>query len=167
MYQAEVAEWVGADAINIHGGGGYGDKRAAQARLAREIDKLPDFVRSRLTFENDDRVFTPEDIYPVCRDMEIPLVYDVHHHRCLGDGNSIEKTTDLALKTWDREPLFHVSSPLNGWDSKNPTPHHDYLDPGDFPGYWRNLGKTMNLTIEIEAKAKEIAILKLKKDLSL
>jgi len=28
-YQAEVAEWVGADVINIHAGGAYGDKRAA------------------------------------------------------------------------------------------------------------------------------------------
>ena len=28
-YQTEVAEWVGADVINIHGGGAYGDKSLA------------------------------------------------------------------------------------------------------------------------------------------
>ena len=27
-YQAEVAEWVGADVINIHAGGAYGDEKA-------------------------------------------------------------------------------------------------------------------------------------------
>ncbi len=30
-YQSEVAEWVGADTINIHGGGAYGDKASAFA----------------------------------------------------------------------------------------------------------------------------------------
>ena len=28
-YQSEVAEWVAADVINVHGGGSYGDKRTA------------------------------------------------------------------------------------------------------------------------------------------
>ncbi len=32
-YQAEVAEWVGADVINIHGGGAFGDKPAALERF--------------------------------------------------------------------------------------------------------------------------------------
>ena len=30
-YQAEVAEWVGADVMNIHGGGAFGDKRKSLA----------------------------------------------------------------------------------------------------------------------------------------
>ena len=30
-YQAEVAEWVGADVVNIHGGGAFGDKQKALA----------------------------------------------------------------------------------------------------------------------------------------
>ncbi len=28
-YQAEVAEWVGADVVNVHGGGAFGDKQKA------------------------------------------------------------------------------------------------------------------------------------------
>ncbi|MEZ4579620.1 MAG: hypothetical protein R2875_16900 [Desulfobacterales bacterium] len=59
VYQAEVAQWVGADGINIHGGGAYGDKPAALKRLAKEIEKLPAAVRTRLTLENDDRILHP------------------------------------------------------------------------------------------------------------
>ncbi len=162
VYQAEAAKWVGADVINIHGGGAYGDKPAALKRLATEIEKLPDAVRARLTLENDDRTYTPADLLPVCRDLEIPLVYDVHHHRCLPDGISVEKTTTAALETWPREPLFHVSSPLNGWTGKNPAPHHDYINAADFPDCWKHL----DITVEIEAKAKELAIFKLQKDLA-
>lgn len=157
VYQAEVAGWVHADVINIHGGGMYGDKKTALQRLAREIERLPDTVRSRLTLENDDRSYTPKDLLPVCRDLEIPLVYDVHHHRCLPDGVSIEKTTRQALRTWNREPLLHISSPLHGWRKGDPRLHHDYINPDDFPVCWKKL----DVTVEIEAKAKETAVLQL------
>ena len=128
-------------------------------RLAGQIEKLPDSVRTRLTLENDDRVYTPLDLLPLCRSLEIPLVYDVHHQRCLADGIGIEETTERVLKTWKREPLFHVSSPLKGWKSKGVHKHHDYIDPGDFPPCWLPL----DITVEVEAKAKELAVLKLKK----
>ncbi|MBL8828937.1 MAG: UV DNA damage repair endonuclease UvsE, partial [Planctomycetaceae bacterium] len=61
-YQAEVAEWIGADVINIHGGGAYGDKPAALERFARCLDRLPPRVRERLTIENDDVTYTPRDL---------------------------------------------------------------------------------------------------------
>ena len=161
IYQAEVAQWVNADVINIHGGGAYGNKSASLRHLRKYIEQLPEAVRSRLTLENDDRVYTPGDLLPVCNDMDIPLVYDVHHHRCLPDGNSIEAITEMAVDTWNREPLFHLSSPREGWESKNPRNHHDFIDADDFPPCWMNL----DITVEVEAKAKELAVLKLKKDL--
>ena len=161
IYQAEVAKWVNADVINIHGGGAYGDKRASMGHLRKRIGQLPETVRSRLTLENDDRVYTPKDLLPVCRDMGIPLVYDVHHHRCLPDGSCVEATTELAIDTWNREPLFHFSSPKHGWESGKPGSHHDYIDADDFPVCWTNL----DITVEVEAKAKEYAVLKLKQDL--
>jgi len=160
-YQAEVAEWVGADVINIHAGGAYGNKEEALTRLARQIRSLPQNVRRRLTLENDDRLYTPSDLLPVCKKLRIPLVYDLHHHRCLPDGCNVEDTTRQALKTWNREPLFHISSPLNFWQNGNPRNHHDYINPEDFPESWLNL----NITVEVEAKAKELAVLKLIKDI--
>jgi UV DNA damage endonuclease len=159
-YQAEVAEWVGADTINIHGGGAYGDKTTALGVLRRNIEKLPDPVRSRLTLENDDKVYTPADLLPVCADTGVPLVYDVHHHRCLRDGLSVAEATEQARATWRAEPLFHISSPLEGWSGPKPQRHHDYIDPADFPQEW--LG--WPLTVEVEAKAKELAVARLLED---
>jgi UV DNA damage endonuclease len=156
-YQAEVAEWVGADTLNIHGGGAYGNKGGALGVLRKTIERLPEAVRSRLTLENDDKVYTPTDLLPVCRDTGVPLVYDVHHHRCLPDSASVEEMTHLAASTWSREPLFHISSPLDGWGGKKPERHHDYINPEDFPPAW--LG--WPLTVEVEAKAKELAVLRL------
>lgn len=160
-YQAEVADWIGADTLNLHGGGVYGDKTSALVTLRRHIDRLPAPVRSRLTLENDDKVYTPADLLPVCTDTGIPLVYDVHHHRCLPDGLSVAETTQRARNTWKTEPLFHLSSPLEGWDGPQPERHHDYIDPKDFPREW--LG--WPLTVEVEAKAKELAVARLLDDL--
>lgn len=157
-YQAEVAEWVGADTINLHGGGAYGDKPAALRALVQNIERLPAPVRSRLTLENDDKIYTPRDLLPVCEATKTPLVYDVHHHRCLADDLSTEEATERATATWrGREPLFHLSSPLEGWSGPKPERHHDYVDPADFPGAWHE----RTLTVEVEAKAKELAVLKL------
>jgi UV DNA damage endonuclease len=156
-YQAEVAEWIGADVLNIHGGGAYGNKPQALDDFARSLERLSERARKRLTVENDDKIFTPADLLPLCRSEGLPLVYDVHHHRCHGDGLDEAAATQAAAETWDREPLFHISSPLEGWAGPKPERHHDFIDPGDWPECWSHL----DLTVEVEAKAKERAVLQL------
>jgi UV DNA damage endonuclease len=100
----------------------------------------------------------------LCGHHSLPLVYDVHHHRCNPDGLSIEEATELAAATWEsagREPYCHLSSPRAGWQEGNPRPHADYIDLADFPDCWQ--GRSM--TVDIEAKARELAVLKLMEDL--
>jgi UV DNA damage endonuclease len=160
-YQAEVADWIGADVVNIHAGGAYGDKSKSLERLRKNLDRLSPAVRERLTLENDDKIYTPEEILPLCEKEKIPLVYDIHHHRVHKDNLSEREATKRALATWNREPLFHISSPLYGWDGPTPFKHHDYIDILDFPDFWIDL----DITVEIEAKAKELAIAKLIKRL--
>jgi len=160
--QAEIAEWTNADTINIHGGGGYGDKAAALERFRRNLDRLSARTRARLTVENDDKTFTPAELLPLCLREGIPLVYDVHHHRCLPDGWSVAQASEAARSTWkQREPLFHLSSPVNGWSGPKPESHHDYINCIDFPQEWR----TLAITVEVEAKAKELAVARLQRDL--
>lgn len=162
QYHYEVARWVNADVINLHGGGAYGNKVEALKRLTKVIRTLPKGLKKLLTLENDDRLFTPEDLVPVCDATGVSLVYDIHHHRCLPDGLSAREATELALSTWTREPLFHVSSPAAPWGQGDNRPHHDFIDPQDFPCEWIDL----DATVEIEAKAKELAIEQLMTDFS-
>jgi len=165
-YQGELAERVDAEVINIHGGGVYGNKAEALARLRRNIEKLPQIVRHRISLENDDVSFSPADLLPLCESMHIPLAYDVHHHRCLPDGLTEKEVSDRVVALWQslgREPYFHLSSPKNGWRDGSPKPHADYIDPADFPEHWRDLP----VTVDIEAKAKELAVLRLMRDLEI
>jgi UV DNA damage endonuclease len=164
-FQAVVAELVGADQLTLHVGGATGGKEAAVERLLRGIDGLSDRARARLAFENDDRLFAPADLLPICAAAGVALVYDSHHHRCNPDGLSVEEATLAAARTWagrdpalgvaSDEPYFHVSSPRDGWDAKNPRPHADMLDPADVPRLWT----LMACTVDVEAKEKERAVL--------
>jgi UV DNA damage endonuclease len=161
-YQGLLAEYLGAETITLHGGGKYDAKESALRRITDNFHRLSPRVSSRLAIENDDKVYTVRDLIPICTKLNIPLVYDVHHHRCNPDGLSVEQATELALESWarvGREPYFHLSSPKNGWRTDRPEPHADYIDPADFPDCWKNL----RITVDIEAKAKELAVLALKK----
>ena len=154
-FQARLAALIGADTLVLHGGSMTGGRDAALERLARGIDRLGDQARARLALENDDRQFTPSDLLPLARARDVPLVYDVHHHRCHPDGLDVEAATDAAAETWgEREPWAHISSPRDGWSAPNPRPHADHIDPADFPPAW--LGR--RLTVDVEAKAKERAV---------
>jgi UV DNA damage endonuclease len=158
-FQCEVAEVVGADTVTLHAGSGAGGKPAALDRLARTIDTLSDRARARLALENDDRSFTPAMLLPLCERLGVPLVYDVHHHRCNPDGIDVDDASMRAAATWRaREPYFHVSSPRAGLDGGDLRPHADYVNPADVPEIWRS----MRLTVDVEAKAKERAVLALR-----
>lgn len=157
-HQAEIAELVGAEQLTLHGGGGKPDKQAALARLERGLDRLSDRARSLIALENDDRIFHVEDLLPVCRRAGLPLVYDVHHHRCLPDRLDVDEATELTARTWgQREPWAHLSSPRYGWRSTKPGVHADFIRPRDVPPSW--IGR--RLTVDVEAKAKELAVLRL------
>ncbi|HEY8377162.1 MAG TPA: UV DNA damage repair endonuclease UvsE [Nannocystis sp.] len=158
-YMAEVADLIGAEQLTIHGGGGKDNKSAALARLARGLDRLSPRARALVVLENDDRLYTVEDLLPLCTAAAIPLVYDVHHHRCNPDRLGIEAATDLAAATWGpREPWAHISSPAVPWSTPGDhRPHADYIDPADLPPAW--IGRRM--TVDVEAKAKEAAVLRL------
>ena len=57
--------------------------------------------------------------------------------------------------------MFHISSPIDGWSGPKPERHNDFINIEDFPSCWKNGA----LTVEVEAKAKEAAVLKLKREL--
>ena len=157
-YQALVSEIIGAEQLTLHGGGAFGDKSSALKRLVAGLARLSPRARKLIALENDDRVYTPADLLPVCEGEGIRFIYDVHHHRCLPDGMSEEEATERCRRSWGERPAwFHLSSPLNGWKKGDPRNHHDYINPKDVPLFWLGL----NATVDVEAKAKELAVIRL------
>ena len=162
-YQGELAELVGADVLCLHVGGVSGGVDAAVSRFERGLERVSARVRDRLAVENDDRLFTVREVAALSRRTGLPLIYDVHHHRCHPDGLSAAEATEELVATWNgREPYAHLSSPRDGWDATNPRPHAAYVDPADVPDAWLALPR---LTVDVEAKDKERAVVAIMREI--
>lgn len=144
------SEWA---TMNIHGG--KGDRLE---KLVASIEKLPENIRLRIAFENDEHAYSAAQILEVCRRASVPMVFDAHHHVCrekLDDYNheSVAEVFWAARETWKNpaHQLVHIS---NGRDRFQDRAHHDLVFT--MPEVFR-----FAPWIEVEAKHKEIAIEKL------
>ena len=149
--------------INIHIGGVYGDKESAMKRFCENFHRLPESVKSRLTVENDDKasMYSVKDLYEgVYREIGIPIVFDYHHHRFNTGGWSEKEALEMAMATWDVDvvPVVHYSESRNieqEDDKIRPQAHSDYVY--DYIDTYGN-----RVDIMVEAKAKELAVIKYK-----
>ena len=145
--------------INIHAGGTYGEKSEAMKRFIKNFHRLDETVKSRLVLENDDKPaqYGVEDLYEIWKECGTPITFDYHHHRCYNDPMPEKEALELAAKTWPTgiRQLCHYSSAkkLHEDASVIMRAHADYVyEPIEDYG--------MELDIEIEAKAKELAVQK-------
>ena len=145
--------------INIHIGASYGDRASAIDRWVKNFDLLPDSVKTRLTVENDDResLFSTKDLYDgIYKKLGTPIVFDYHHHKFRNDGESEEECHAMAFESWGKiRPCFHYSESAaqkEGADKKD-NAHSDYV-------YDKIEDYGKDFDVVIEAKAKELALLK-------
>ncbi len=145
------SEWA---TMTIHGG-----KADRADKLVETVEKLPDEIRNRIAFENDEYSYSSSEILDICRRAKVPMIFDAHHHVCrekLDDFNdkSIEEAFWAARETWanPENQLVHIS---NGRERFQDRSHSDLIF--NMPEVFR-----FAPWIEVEAKHKEIAIEKLK-----
>ena len=148
--------------INIHIGGAYGDKVSAMERFCENFHRLPDSVKTRLTVENDDKatMYSVKDLYEgvYCK-IGIPIVFDYHHHRFCDGGLTEEDALEVAISTWNNiVPVVHYS------ESRNIEQEDDKIRPQAHSDYVRDYIDTYGNRVDImvEAKAKELAVLRYK-----
>jgi UV DNA damage endonuclease len=151
--------------LNIHVGAAYGDKPFALDNFCRNFERLPENVRSRLTVENDDKqsLYSTKELYEgVYKRIGIPIVFDYHHHMLHPGEQTEQEALELALSTWPKSitPVVHYaesrSVEYNNPKIK-PQAHSDKII-----GPINDYGHCID--IMIEAKHKEQALLKYRKD---
>jgi len=190
-HQARLMEAMGLGpeaVVVLHMGGVYSDPHTSRERFAREIGALSPRVRCRLALENDDHRFSVADCLWAHRRTGLPLVFDYLHFRCHNpEGMSLSEALSSCLATWPEEiaPKVHFSSPRTATvmferrDAMSgqvrhrtrppqPTQHADYVDPfafADFLCAASNSG-TRAFDIMLEAKARDLALLRLREDMA-
>tara|TARA_Y100000022_G_scaffold75375_1_gene64978 strand:- start:261 stop:1175 length:915 start_codon:yes stop_codon:yes gene_type:complete len=168
-YHADVLDLMGLgknSVMVVHGGGMYGDKEKTKLRWCEQYQKLPENVKKRLVLENCEKSFSIKDCLEVSDKINIPIVFDTHHFECYKLLHPDEDFEDanvyipLILETWKKrgiKPKFHVSEQGSGRCGH----HSDYIK--EIPEYLLEIPEKYNVDIDImiEAKCKELAILKL------
>ncbi len=139
--------------VEIHGGkGGRAD------RLVENVSRLAEGVRSRIAFENDEYIYSAEEILDICRRAGVPMVFDAHHHVVHEgldsyDHPSVGEMVEAARTTW-ANPEWQLAHISNGRTRFGDRHHSDLI--ASMPEAYRRVP-----WIEVEAKHKELAIEKL------
>jgi UV DNA damage endonuclease len=147
-------------AINIHINTTAGGKEDAIQRFIKAFDTLDLSVKTRLTLENDDKKnqYSISDlVHGVSVHTGIPIVFDYHHHWCYEDPMLVEDALKLAATTWDIHgirQLTHYSSCKKLYEDATVVnrAHADYI-------YEKIESYGLNIDVDIEAKAKELALI--------
>lgn len=154
-------------AINIHVNTTQGGKEEAMQRFCDNFHLLDASVRKRLVVENDDKEsqYATEDLYQgVYNKIGVPITFDYHHHWCHPGELTQEEALKLASTTWPKgiTQLVHYSSCQMIHEDETQTnkrAHADYI-------YEHIETYGLTLDIELEAKAKELALQKYVKQFS-
>lgn len=180
---------LGDEAVVVtHVGGAYGDKAAGIERFVDRYVHLPEPTRRRLVVENDDITYSVADALEISSRCGIRVVFDNLHHFCNpGEGDRrlrMREAVERSLATWpkDQTPKIHYSSPrtesqgaarktgkagkMQGYVSAPDIRlHSDYINPMEFLYFMEKTQGLRPFDVMVESKAKDLAVLKLRKDL--
>ncbi len=191
LVQAQMLDIMeqGPEAVVVtHVGGVYGERDAARQRFIDHFKLLPEPARRRLVLENDDTSWGVDDVLKIHEATGIRCIFDHQHHSCINPAElSHEDACRKILATWpdNVRPKIHYSSPrlepriierrdkTTGKKVQNEAPplasqHADYVDDAVFIPFARKVAGDGPIPFDVmcEAKAKDLAVLKLREDLA-
>jgi len=171
--------------VITHVGGVYGDKEAARDRFIARYPELPKAVRARLVLENDETHYSLGDVLYISERTGIPICWDwLHHDANNPDRIPADEATRLVAATWPtgQQQKIHYSSQRRemrqiarknrqtGERVLTDAPpalgqHADDIDAAEFAAYLASVAD-VPFDIMLEAKHKDLAVLKLRADLA-
>ncbi|WP_172373563.1 UV DNA damage repair endonuclease UvsE [Sporosarcina jiandibaonis] len=146
----------------MHVGGNYKETEISLERFVDNWMDIPKRIQTMIMLENDDTSFMLEDTLYLCEKLDIPLVFDYHHHLAHHQDPNWEHNWDRVVQTWRNSPLpikMHISSPKSEKEYRH---HSDYIDVDMFFRFLKVIkGSIPQIDCMIEAKRKDEALFKL------
>jgi len=141
--------------LNIHLSNGK-DNIKNMDYFMSSLGKLTKATHGRLVFENEDKSFwTWQNILKYFPDY--PITLDFHHRNINNEGETVDEAIDNCVRTWKSvTPLMHISE---GKDAQLDRTHSDFVE--SLPEELLKYAINRPIDLEIEAKKKDLAVLKL------
>jgi len=156
-YHADLLDTMGLDSgakIQVHIGGVYGELERSRDRFIRRWGDLDPSIQGRLVIENDDQRFAIADCLAVSHETGIPVLFDVHHHRCHHHRETIPEVLARVLTTWQQDDGIMMVDYSTQHPGKRRGAHAEHIDTRDFLWF---LGESApyDMDIMLEIKDKE------------
>jgi UV DNA damage endonuclease len=152
-----LSNLVGNRILILHVGSSVGGKSIAIGRFIKNFDTLSEDIKAKIVIENDDKVFNAEDVLTLCEQLNLPMVLDIHHHRCNHENDNLQELIGRIKDTWKgQRPKIHLSSGRSCPTDKH---HADFID---FEDYKQAAALVKNdFDIMMECKEKDLAVLEI------
>src|SRR3954463_6441578 len=127
----------------LHVGGNYKETEKSLERFVDNWMVVPRSIQKMIILENDDTSFTLDDTLYLCEKLDIPLVFDYHHHLAHHRNENWEVNWDRVVATWKGSPLpikMHISSPKNEAEFRH---HSDNVDVDMFFRFLKEIKGTV------------------------
>jgi UV DNA damage endonuclease len=172
-YHHNLLTALGCDAkgkLTLHIGGVYGNKELAKEMFAKNFKLLDEGIRNRIIIENDDHNYTVEDVLDISREISVPVVFDILHHKNNPSIRQMDINSWLALckATWkksDGKQKVHYSQAQENGTKRA---HSYYIKAREFLDFYNDI-LDKDIDIMLEVKNKNLSAIKcnllLKEDL--
>jgi UV DNA damage endonuclease len=185
--QADLMDAMGLGpeaGVVVHVGGAAGGLDAGMDRFLAGFERLSERARDRLVIENDDRTYALSHVLGLHERTGLKVVWDILHHHCNDpDGIPDREALEAALATWPAgvTPKIHFSSPKTAMEERKKRvgrrverswvlpqlrAHADVIDPIAFEHFLRETAAGLDFDVMLEAKAKDLALLRLRAQLA-
>lgn len=152
----------------LHVGGNYKETENSLEQFVDNWMDVPRAIQKMIILENDDTSFTVDDTLYLCEKLDIPLVFDYHHHLAHHYNEKWNDKWDRIVATWKDSPLpikMHISSPKSEKEFRH---HSDYVDVEMFFRFLNEIkGTVPEIHCMIEAKKKDEALFHLMEEIKL
>jgi UV DNA damage endonuclease len=150
----------------MHVGGNYKESDVALERFVQNWAYVPVQIQKMIMLENDDTSFTMADALYLCEKLQIPLVFDYHHHLAYHHDKNWTQHWSRVVESWKQSPLplkMHISSPKNEKQFRN---HADYVDTDMFFDFLKEVkGSVEQIDCMIESKKKDLSLFQLMREI--
>ena len=129
-------------------------------RFKNNFNLLNENIKNKIIIENDDKNFNVYQTLKLCEEINVPMCLDYHHHLCNKCTKPIEKYLLRIYNTFKNiTPKMHYSSPKSKKEFRT---HNEYVNSNEFIMFLNKLKcYNINTDIMLEAKAKDLALVKL------
>lgn len=157
QHHYDFMQLLGISVMCLHVGGKAGGEEAGMERFIDNFARLPKHLQEVIYLENDDKSYNVENTLTLCETLEIPMIIDLHHDRCLKSSQSFDMYLNRIKNTWKgKTPKCHLSS---GDKSEEDRSHASSITEKDFICFSTIVD---DFDIMFECKDKQESVLKMR-----